>query len=141
MAGISVRDNDIGVKILVWHRDDWTTPEQARQIVCAVGVDSKQARFVLGLLEADQFEREEYAFKLENCLRDLKERSKIDPSTHIRCKNIITGEYMNVYFRLAVWLTHALRCRDDFRISCLRGDIRKFLFGASEDFIINKRKL
>lgn len=141
MAAIAVRDNDIGVKMLVWHRDNWTTPDQAREIVCAVGVDAKQARFVLGLLEADPFERDDYANKLKNCLDDLKERSKIDPNCHIRCKNIVTGEYMNVYFRLAVWLTHALRCRDEFRLACARGDIRKFLYGDADGMIINRRKL
>lgn len=138
---IVVKPREQIVKMLVWHNDTPKNAEDAKKIVCAVGVNQEQANYALHMLELPEHDRLSYSTQIRNCISQLMMRKALVPDCHIRMTNKVTGQGMNVYWRLAHWLGYALACRDEARLAVTKADIRAFIGGKPTELIINKKKI
>jgi hypothetical protein len=133
---VVVKDRETPKRILRWCRQDGVRDRDAKKVICAAGVDAKQATYVLELLLQPKEARIEYSRQLANCLEKLARAKKMGGDMHIGMTNKKTGDRMLIYWRLANWIYLAMSCEDDVLIALKVQEIRDYLGGKDTGLII-----
>lgn len=133
---VVVKDREPPKRILRWCRQKGVRDRDAKKVICAAGVDAKQATYVLELLLQPREARLEYSRQLGKCLDQLSASKKLGGEMHIVMTNKKTGDKLPIYWRLAKWIFYAMSCEDDVLVALKTQEIRDYLGGKDTGLII-----